>query len=87
MIVPPRQIRVVNGRIYTAGSTCPDDLSNIRIVEKNKAVVEYDVGEVEVTEDEPLEKETLESDEDSDCTPNEAREYKPRKSSSKKSKF
>lgn len=25
MIVQPRQIRVHNGRIYTAGSECPDD--------------------------------------------------------------
>lgn len=35
MIVPPRQIRVHNGIVYTAGSECPDDpvVVDIKIVE------------------------------------------------------
>jgi len=49
MIVPPRQIRVVNGTVYTAGSTCPDEVSHIKEVYKATVDVEVveDAAEVE----------------------------------------
>jgi hypothetical protein len=55
MIVAPRQIRVYNGRIYTAGSECPDDPVVVNIepvkVEEIVEVVEEVAPEVEIPTD------------------------------------
>lgn len=55
MIVQPRQIRVHNGRIYTAGSECPDDPVVVNIepvkVEEVVEIVEEVAPEVEIPTD------------------------------------